>query len=123
MQTFLFLRLSMVKHFPKAAVQTKKATLEGIFCFPNAFPRERMLLMANKKMVVSTNREPLSPTRQPMPLILLGSPNRGAIYGMDKAPESFHFPIVYLPTKLNLPMEDSIGKPHKIRHTCLFAAT
>ena len=33
MQTFLFLRLSIVKHFPNAAVQTKKATLEGIFCF------------------------------------------------------------------------------------------
>ena len=48
-----------------------------------------MLLLANEKMVVSTNRKPLSPTRQPMPLILLGSPNRGAMYGMDKAPESY----------------------------------
>ena len=31
--TFLFRRLSIVRHFPKAVVQTKKATLEGIFCF------------------------------------------------------------------------------------------
>ena len=89
MQTFLFLRLSIVKHFPKAAVQTKKNHSRGNLLFPNAFPRERMLIMANKEMVVSTNREPLSPTRQPMSLILLGSPNKSAINGMDKAPE-FH---------------------------------
>ena len=59
-----------------------------------------MILMANKKMVVSANREPLSPTRQPMPLILLGSPNWGAINGMDKAKKnSFneaHFRHVFL---------------------------
>ena len=122
MQTFLFLRLSIVKHFPKAAVQTKKSHSRGSLLFPNAFPRERMLIMANKEMVVSTNCEPLSPTRQPISLILLCSPNRSAINGMDKAPECFHLTIVHLSTKLNLPMEDSIGKPHKIRHTCLFAA-
>ena len=28
MQTFLFLKLSIVKHFPKAVVHTKKVTLE-----------------------------------------------------------------------------------------------
>ena len=36
MQTFLFLKLSIIKHFPKAAVQTKKVTLEESFaskCF------------------------------------------------------------------------------------------
>ena len=37
MQTFLFLRLSIVKHFPKAAVQTKNVTLEGIFYFQMLF--------------------------------------------------------------------------------------
>ena len=89
--------------------------------FPNAFPRERMLIMPNKEMVVSTNCEPLSLTRQPISLILLGSSYRSAINGKDEALERFHFTIVHLPTKLNLSMEDSIGKPHKIRHTCLFA--
>ena len=67
-----------------------------------------MLIMPNKEMVVSTNREPLSLTRQPISLILLGSPYKSAIDGMDEAPEHFHFTIVHLPTKLNFPMEDSI---------------
>ena len=71
-----------------------------------------MLTMPNKEMVVSTNREPLPLTRQPISLILLDSPYRSAINGMDEAPESFHFTIVHLLTKLNLPMEDSVGEPH-----------
>ena len=112
MQTFLFLRLSIVKHFPKAALQTKKATLEVIFCFHMLFPREKLLTMANKKMVVCTNREPLTLTRQPISLILLDSPYRSAINGIDEALENFQFTIMHLPTKLNLPMEDSIGVPH-----------
>ena len=29
--------LSIVRHFPKTTVQTKKATLEGIFCFQMLF--------------------------------------------------------------------------------------
>ena len=33
MHTFLFLKLSIVRHFPKATIHTKKVTLEGIFCF------------------------------------------------------------------------------------------
>ena len=88
---------------------------------PNAFPRENLLTTADKKMVVCTNREPFTLIRQPTSLILLNSPYRSAINGIDEAPESFQFTIVHLPAKLNLPMEDSIGVPHKIRHTCLFA--
>ena len=68
--------------------------------------------MANKKMVVSTNCEPLTLTRQPTSLILLDSPYRSAINGIDEAPESFQFTIVHFPAKLNLLMEDSIGVPH-----------
>ena len=77
--------------------------------------------MPNKEMIVSANREPLPLTRQPISLILLESPYRSAIDGIDEAPESFQFTIVHLPTKLDLPVEDSIGKPHKLRHACLFA--
>ena len=67
--------------------------------------------MANK-MVVRTNREPLTLTRQSISLILLDSPYRSAINGIDEAPKSFQFTIMHLPTKLNLLMEDSIGVPH-----------
>ena len=71
--------------------------------------------MANQKMVVCTNREPLTLTRQPTFLILPDPPYRCAINGIDEAPESFQFTIMHLPTKLNLPMEDFIGVPHQIR--------
>ena len=91
MQIFLFLKLSIVRHFPKAAVQTKKATLEGIFCFQMLFQGKKLLTMADKKMVVCTNREPLTLTRQPTSLILLNSPYRSAINGIDEAPKSFQF--------------------------------
>ena len=112
MQTFLFLKLSIIRHFPKAAVQTQKSTLEGIFCFQMLFQGKKLLSMANKKMVVSTNCEPLTLTRQPTSRILLDSPYKSAINGIDEAPKSFQFTIMHLPTKLNLPMEDSIGVPH-----------
>ena len=112
MQTFLFLKLSIVRHFPKVVVQTKKNHSRGDLLLPNAFPREKLLNMANKKMVVCTNCEPLTLTRQPTSLILLDSPYRSAINGIDEAPESFQFTIMHFPAKLNLPMEDSIGVPH-----------
>ena len=63
-------------------------------------------------MIVSTNREPLTLTRQPTSLILPEPPYRSAIDGIDEDPESFQFPIMHIPTKKNLPMEDTIGEPH-----------
>ena len=63
-------------------------------------------------MMVSTNREPLTLTRQPTSLILPEPPYRSAVDGIDEAPESFQFPIKHIPTKKNLPMEDTIGEPH-----------
>ena len=112
MQTFLFLKLSIVRYFPQCCGLDKKSHFRGDLLFPNAFPREKLLTMANKKMVVHTNREPLTLTRQPTSLILLDSPYRSAINGIDEAPESFQFMIMHLSTKLNLSMEDSIGVPH-----------
>ena len=90
----------------------KESHSRGDFLLPNAFPREKLLTMANKKMVVCTNREPLTLTRQPTSLILPDSPYKSAINGIDEAPESFQFTIMHLPTKLNLPMEDFVGVPH-----------
>ena len=58
---------------------------------PNAFQREKLLTMANKKMIICTNCEPLTLTRQPTSLILLDSPYRSAINGIDEASESFQF--------------------------------
>ena len=63
-------------------------------------------------MIVSTNREPLTLTRQPTSLILLEPPYRSAINGIDEARKSFQFPIMHILTKMNLPMEDTIGEPH-----------
>ena len=112
MQTFLFLKLSIVKHFPKVAVHTKESHSRGNLLLPNAFPREKLITMANKKMVVSTDREPLTLTRQPTSLILPVPPNRSAINGIDEASESFQFAIMHLPAKLKIPMKDSIGESH-----------
>ena len=53
MQTFLFLKLSIVRHFTKATIHTKKATLEEIFCFQMLF----------QGMVERTNHKPLTLTR------------------------------------------------------------
>ena len=63
-------------------------------------------------MIVSTNREPLTLTRQLTSLILLEPLYRSAIDGIDEASESFQFSIMHIPTKKNLPMEDTIGEPH-----------
>ena len=58
-------------------------------------------------MVVSTDRELLTLTRQPTSLILPVPLYRSAINGIDKASESFQFTIMHLPTKLKIPMKDS----------------
>ena len=92
--------------------QYKESHSRGDFLLPNAFPKEKLLTMANKKMVVCTNREPLTLTRQPTSLILPDPPYKSAINGIDEAPESFQLTIMHLPTKLNLPMEDFVGVPH-----------
>ena len=63
-------------------------------------------------MTICTNHEPLTLTRQPTSFILPKPPYRSAINGIDEAPESFQLPIMHIPTKMNLPMEDTIGEPH-----------
>ena len=111
MQTFLFLKLSIVRHFPKAAVQTKKATLEGIFCFQMLF-QGKNAHYGQQEDGSMLDPEPFTLTRQPTSLILFDSPYKSAINGIDEAPKSFQLTIMHFPTKLNLPMEDSIGVPH-----------
>ena len=63
-------------------------------------------------MVVRPNREPFTLTRQPTSLILPNPPDKSAINGIYETPESFQFLIMHIPTKKNLPMEDSIGVPN-----------
>ena len=63
-------------------------------------------------MVVRANRKPLTLTRKPTSLVLPSPPYRSAINGNTEAPEGFQFPIMDIPTKMHLPMKDSIGVPH-----------
>ena len=49
MHTFLYLKLSIVRHFPKAVVHTKKATLEGIICFQMLFQGKNCSLWPTKR--------------------------------------------------------------------------
>ena len=104
MQIFLFLRLSIVKHFPKVAVQTKKATLEGIFCF-------QMLFQGKQQSLISIWLPPH---------IILPKPfYYRAIYSIHEARHGLQFPNMKTPKETHILKKDLIRELHKLNHTCL----
>ena len=59
MHIFLFLKLSIVKYFPKATVHTKKAILEGIFCFQMLFQGKNYSLWPTRRWQYALTINPL----------------------------------------------------------------
>ena len=68
-----FLRLSIVKIFPKAAVHKKKSNSRGDLRLPNSLPRERLIETISQHLVIGTNSKTFTPSRFPTHLIVPNS--------------------------------------------------
>ena len=73
---FCFLRLSIVKIFPKAAIQTKKSNSKRDLRLPNSLPRERLIETFCQNLVIRTNNKTSSHSRFPTHLIIPNSSQR-----------------------------------------------
>ena len=76
---YCFLRLSIVKIIPKAAVHTKKSNSRGDLRLPNSLPRERLIETFCQHLVIRTNSKTSSHSKFPTHLIIPNSFQRSSI--------------------------------------------